>query len=186
MVKYANNIEKYQNKEITKEQMREEAIEHEKWIRNTWMKQIYIYMNNEQRPDILIMDRSLYSTIIFMKTMIKEDLMTEEDLKEISKNYENWNFLFREALIIWWNTPIEESIKRLEKRGRTGENNLEYFENLAKTYKEEILKVYPNIKIITRETLLKKDQIDEILFKLINEEEIVIRVNDYLRKYDIA
>ncbi len=98
MIKYGDSIEKYRNNEITKEQMRERAIEFEKWIRNTWMKQIYIYMTKEVRPDILLMDRSLYSTIIFMKTMIKEGFFTEEDLKEISKNYENWNYLFKRSL----------------------------------------------------------------------------------------
>ncbi len=75
---------------------------------------------------------------------------------------------------------MDESIKRLQNRGRAGENGLEYFKTLAKTYKEEILEVYPNIKVITRETLLREDQLNEVLLKFINEEEININLRSYL------
>ncbi|RHZ89132.1 hypothetical protein Glove_18g135 [Diversispora epigaea] len=79
--KYAENLEKYRKNEITKEQMELLAIEWEKEIRDKWMSQIYFQVTNNltgMKPDIIIMDRNLWSTIIFMKNMIKEGFFTEE------------------------------------------------------------------------------------------------------------
>ncbi|RHZ82224.1 hypothetical protein Glove_110g91 [Diversispora epigaea] len=150
--KYAENLEKYRKNEITKEQMELLAIEWEKEIRDKWI--------------------NLWSTIIFMKNMIKEGFFTEESLVKITENYKYWRFFTREALVIWWNTPTEEIIKRLIKRNRGGEGDLEYFRNLIKTYKEYMPEVYQNIKIINRETLVTIEELDELLPEILNEKKI--------------
>ncbi|RHZ88644.1 hypothetical protein Glove_21g240 [Diversispora epigaea] len=173
--KYAENLEKYRKNEITKEQMELLAIEWEKEIRDKWMSQIYFQVTNNltgMKPDIIIMDRDLWSTIIFMKNMIKEGFFTEESLVKITENYKYWRFFTREALVIWWNTPTEEIIKRLIKRNRGGEGDLEYFRNLIKTYKEYMPEIYQNIKIINRETLVTVEELDELLPEILNEKRI--------------
>ncbi|RHZ48206.1 hypothetical protein Glove_555g8 [Diversispora epigaea] len=173
--KYAENLERYRKNEITKEQMEILAVEWEKEIRDKWMSQIYFQVTNNLtgiKPDVIIMDRNLWSTIIFMKNMIKEGFFTEESLKKITENYEYWKFFTREALVIWWNTPTEEIIKRLIKRNRRGEGDLEYFRNLIKTYKEYMPEVYQNIKIINRETLVTIEELDELLPEILNEKRI--------------
>jgi len=104
-----------------------------------------------------------------MKLMEKEGFFTKERQKEISRNYKNWSWLIRESLIIWWKTPVEETIKRVEKRGRAGEENLEYYKRLNEVYEELMLKIFPNLKVITRETLLTTDQVEELIPNLLNE-----------------
>ncbi|RHZ86964.1 hypothetical protein Glove_41g18 [Diversispora epigaea] len=173
--KYAENLEKYRKNEITKEQMELLAIEWKKEIRDKWISQIYFQVTNNltgMKPDIIIMDRNLWSTIIFMKNMIKEGFFTEESLVKITENYKYWRFFTREALVIWWNTPTEEIIKRLIKRNRRGEGDLEYFRNLIKIYKEYMPEVYQNIKIINRETLVTIEELDELLPEILNEKKI--------------
>jgi thymidylate kinase/8-oxo-dGTP pyrophosphatase MutT (NUDIX family) len=179
LLEYGRNLEKYRKNKISKEEMRKNAIKFEIWIRDNWMEQIYLKMTNVGRCDFLILDRNLHSTLIFMETMKKEGFLEEEDIKEISKNYKYWNFLNREALVIWWNTPLEESIKRLQNRGRDAEKDIEYYKTLHETYSENILKVYPNIKIVTKETLVEKDQLDELIPDIINEKEINNRARSY-------
>ncbi|RHZ86071.1 hypothetical protein Glove_55g42 [Diversispora epigaea] len=102
--KYAENLKKYRKNEITKEQMELLAIEWEKEIRDKWMSQIYFQVTNNltgMKPDVIIMDRNLWSTIIFMKNMIKEGFFTKESLDKITENYKYWRFFTREALVIW-------------------------------------------------------------------------------------
>src|SRR6185436_11688253 len=96
-----------------------------KWIRDNWMTQIYNCIAFEEKTDVILMDRNLSSTRAFMKTMEKGEYFEKEDIQEICKNYKPWERLFREALVILWNTPIEETIKRLNFRGRLGEEDLE-------------------------------------------------------------
>src|SRR5947208_6145008 len=122
-------------------------------------KQIFEYMFKKKKPDILLMDRNLFSTVIFMKVMGEEGFYPEEHQKWTSKNYKYWNWLIKEALVIWWKTPVEETIKRLTIRNRTGEDGLEYYRKLDKNYRKYMLEVYSNIKVITKETLLSKEQI---------------------------
>ena len=101
--------------------------------------------------------------------MEKEGFFTKEKQEEVNKSYRNWSWLIRELSIIWWKTPVEETIKRVEKRGRTGEENLEYYKKLNEVYEELMLKVFPNLKIITRETLLTTDQVEELIPNLLDE-----------------
>ncbi|RHZ62076.1 hypothetical protein Glove_344g72 [Diversispora epigaea] len=153
--KYAENLKKYRKNKITKEQMELLAIEWEKEIRDKWMSQIYFKVTNNltgMKPDVIIMDKNLWSTIIFMKNMIKEGFFTEE-----------------KALVIWWNTPTEEIIKKLIKRNRGGEEDLEYFRNLIEIYKEYIPEIYQNIKVVNRETLVTIKELDELLSEILNE-----------------
>ena len=169
IVNYGSNFKRYKEGEITKEQMSTIAEDLETWIRDEWMKQIFEFYMRDRKPSILLMDRNLFSTLIFMKLMEKEGFFTKERQKEISRNYKNWSWLIRESLIIWWKTPVEETIKRVEKRGRAGEENLEYYKRLNKVYEELMLKIFPNLKVITRETLLTTDQVEELIPNLLNE-----------------
>lgn len=89
------------------------------------------------------------------------------------------NSLKREATVIWWNTSKEENIKRLIKRGRTAEKDLEYFKTLSEIYKENIIEVYQNIEVITRETLLTEEQVEEYLPYILNEEKVKNRTNSF-------
>src|SRR6185436_5931444 len=120
-------------------------------------------MTRERKPDILIMDRNIFSTEIFMDVMDKIKIYPKEDQKITCENYKYWEFLKREAEVIWWNTPVDENISRLIKRGRAGEEDLEYYQNLNQAYKKCMPKIYPNMKIITRETLLTEEQLVEVL-----------------------
>lgn len=169
IVNYGNHLKKYQENEITQEQMIKEAVKLENWIRNEWMKQIYQFTIKENKPDILLVDRNLFSTIIFMKLMNEEGIYPKEDLQITCKNYKYWEFWKREAKIIWWKTPTEESLKRLISRGRAGEQNLEYYKNLDRVYEENMLNIYPNVEVITRETLLSKDKLKEVIPLMIKE-----------------
>lgn len=179
IVKYAQKRRQFQNKEITQEEMRKEAIDLEEWIRDTWMEQIHDCLTRKlikNKPDVIIMDRNLFSTEIFMQTMEKERLITKQDIERISENYKYWKPLLQEALVIWWNTPKEETIKRLTQRNRPGEEDIKYFSNLYETYRENILKIYPNIKIITNETKVKRGQIEEYIEDIIDEKKIYSKI----------
>ena len=171
IIKYGDNLEKFRNNEISTEQMREIALVHEKWIRNIWMEQFHEFMHKEQKPDYLIVDRSLFSTMFFIITMIKEEFYIERDMKETCKNYEYWEFWRREPLVIWWNTPHGEIIKRLTRRGRPGEKDLDYFQKLNETYSEYMVKVYPNLKVVSKETLIEEERISEFIPAILNEKE---------------
>jgi len=118
------------------------------------------------------MDRTLFSIIIFMKLMEEEGFLPEEEQKEISKDFKNWEFVKREALIIWWNTPLETAIKRLQKRGRAGESDIKYYEKLHQVYANQMVKEYKNVKVITRETQLTQTEVEEFIPEIINEKEI--------------
>jgi thymidylate kinase/ADP-ribose pyrophosphatase YjhB (NUDIX family) len=179
--KYGENLEKFRKQELDREQFRKETIEWEKWIRDNWMTQIYICMAHEEKPDVILMDRNLMSTKFFMETMRKEGYFEEEDKEEICKNYKQWEGLLREALIILWNTPIEETIKRLRFRGRPGEEDIKYFQTLAETYQENAIKIYPNVKVITKETLIPKEEINSFITSIINEKEIYSRIRGYYK-----
>ena len=173
--KYAEDLEKYKNGKITAEQMELIATKWEEEVRDKWMSQIYFQITNNltgTKSDVIIMDRNLWSTVIFMKNMIKEGFFTEGSIKKVTENYKYWKFFTREALIIWWNTPTEETIKRLIKRNRGGEGDLEYFRKLIETYKEFMSEVYQNIKIINKETLVEIEELDELLPEILNEKRI--------------
>ncbi|RHZ58156.1 hypothetical protein Glove_375g74 [Diversispora epigaea] len=169
IINYGSNLKKYKEKEITKEQMEEIAIELEEWIRDKWMKQIFEFYTRERKPSILLMDRNLFSTLIFMKLMEEEGFFSKEKQEEVSTNYNNWSWLIRESLVIWWKTPVEETIKRVEKRGRTGEEDLKYYKNLDEVYRKLMLEIYPNLKVITRETQLTTEQVEELIPNLLDE-----------------
>ena len=173
IVKYGSSLENFKENKITKEQMTVEAIKLEEWIRDVWMQQIFRFFVKEVKPDILLMDRNIFSTEIFMETMRTEGFFPIENQMEVSKNYKYWEWLKREALVIWWKTPVEEVLKRLERRGRTGEKDLEYFRKLDETYRERMLEVYPNVKVITRETLIPKERIGELIPNILSMEEYV-------------
>jgi len=174
IVDYGKNLKRFKENKITRGEMIIIAIKLETWIRNTWMKQIYEFMIRERKPDILIMDRNLFSTEIFMDVMDKIKIYPKEDQRITCENYKYWEFLKREAEVIWWNTPVDESINRLIKRGRAGEEDLEYYQNLNQAYKKCMPKIYSNMKIITRETLLTEEQLVEVLPTIFGERIIEI------------
>ncbi|RHZ86640.1 hypothetical protein Glove_48g167 [Diversispora epigaea] len=115
------------------------------------------------------MDRNLFSTLIFMKLIEEEGFFSKEKQKEVSTNFNNWLWLIRESLVIWWKTPVEETIKRVEKRGRTGEEDLKYYKNLDEVYRKSMLEIYPNLKVITKEIQLTTEQVEELIPNLLNE-----------------
>jgi thymidylate kinase/8-oxo-dGTP pyrophosphatase MutT (NUDIX family) len=171
IIKYGSNLKDLKENKITKEEMITEAIKLEEWIRDTWMQQIFRFVTRETKPDILLMDRNIFSTEIFMEVMGTEGFLPKENQIEISKNYKYWEWFKRESLVIWWKTPVNEMLKRLEKRGRTGEGDLEYFRKLDETYRKRMLEVYPNVKVITRETLIPKERIHELIPNILSMEE---------------
>jgi thymidylate kinase/8-oxo-dGTP pyrophosphatase MutT (NUDIX family) len=179
--KYGENLKKYKGQELGREEFRKETIKWEEWIRDNWMTQIYDCMAFGKKPDVILMDRNLISTKFFMKTMEKGEYFEKEDTQEISKNYKYWEELFKEALVILWNTPIEETIKRLNFRGRPGEEDLEYFKTLAKTYQENAINIYPNIKVITRETNIPPNKLKYFISDIINEKKIYQRIRAYYK-----
>jgi thymidylate kinase/8-oxo-dGTP pyrophosphatase MutT (NUDIX family) len=179
--KYGENLKKYKKQELGREEFRKETIEWEKWIRDNWMTQTYECMAFGKKPDVILMDRSLISTKLFMKTMEKGKYFREEDTQEVSKNYKHWEGLLREALVILWNTPIEETIKRLNFRGRPGEEDVEYFQTLAETCQENAISTYPNIKVITRETNIPQNKLKYFISDIINEKEILQRIRTYYK-----
>ncbi|CAG8815879.1 21001_t:CDS:1 [Dentiscutata erythropus] len=120
----------------------------------------------------MLMDQNLMSTKFFMETMRKEGYFKEENKEEICKNYKQWEGLLREALIILWNTPIEEVIKRLRFRGRPGEENIKYFQTLAEIYQENAIKIYLNVKVIIKEILIPKEEIKCFITNIINKKKI--------------
>ncbi|RHZ86484.1 hypothetical protein Glove_50g21 [Diversispora epigaea] len=130
IINYGSSLKKYKEKKITKEQIEEIAIELKEWIRDKWMKQIFEFYTRDRKPSILLMDRNLFSTLIFMKLMEEERFFSKEKQKE--------SWLIRESLVIWWKTPVEKTIKRIEKQGRTGEEDLKYYKNLDEVYRKLI------------------------------------------------
>ncbi|RHZ77521.1 hypothetical protein Glove_177g94 [Diversispora epigaea] len=112
IINYGSNLKKYKEKEITKKQMEVFATELEEWIRDKWIKQIFEFYTRNRKSSILLMDRNLFSILIFMKSMEKERFFSKEKQKKVSTNYNNWSWLIRESLVIWWKTPVEETIKR--------------------------------------------------------------------------
>lgn len=175
---FAKTLQEYKKGQSneSKRSMNKMAVKLETWIRDNWMKQIYECFTLEINYDVIIMDRNLFSTEIFMKNMIKEGFLQERDRLEISKNYKQWNFFLRDASVIWWNTPLSENINRLQKRNRSEEKDLEYFKQLHHTYRKWMTRTYRNINIITKETLIPIEQIKEFIPGIINEEEIYRKV----------
>ncbi|RHZ72878.1 hypothetical protein Glove_236g98 [Diversispora epigaea] len=91
--------------------------------------------------------------------MIKEGFFTNESLNKITENYKYWKFITREALVIWWNTPTEEIIKRLIKHNREGKGDLRYFRNLIETYREYMPE---KRKRTEKEIIIENYNLDEV------------------------
>ena len=58
---------------------------------------------------------------------------------------------------------------------------MKYFKTLAKTYQENIINIYPNVKVITRETNISKDKLEDYISDIINEKEIFQRIRTYYK-----
>ncbi|CAG8720955.1 6024_t:CDS:2 [Dentiscutata erythropus] len=128
----------------------------------------------KNKPDILIMNRNLFSTIIFMDMMGSTGIYPKEEQQITCENNKYWEYIKRDVEVIWWNTPVEESIKRLICRGRVREIDIDYYRSLDQAYKKCMFEIYPNMKIITKETLLIVEQLKEFLPNILNKKIIKI------------
>ena len=115
LIEYGNNLQKYKEKQISQEEMIKVTVKFETWIRDKWMEQIYNFTTKEVKPEVLIVDRNLFSTLIFIELMNKEGIYPTVEKYTTTENYKYWEFWKREAHVIWWKTSIEENIKRLFK-----------------------------------------------------------------------
>lgn len=165
--KYGNDLEALKQGRINIDQMIETAINWEKYIRDYWMAQIFMQMTKEEQPEVLVMDRNLFSTCIFMKQMQKQKFYPETEYEKTAENYHQWNFLKREAQVYWIKPTLATTIKRLVKRARNGETDIEYFKGLYQTYQEELTTIYPNIKVIGQQ--IEKDPETQEYIRLCEE-----------------
>lgn len=98
--------------------------------------------------DIFILDRSIFSDPQFMK--VNRDLgnVSEMEMRHYLEWWNMWKDVmpFTPNLFIYLNISVEESMKRIPIRGRTGEHmvSVEY-QSLLKKYHDEVFGLWVNI-----------------------------------------
>ncbi|CAG8599262.1 6593_t:CDS:1 [Diversispora eburnea] len=145
------------------EELRRVGILLEEGIINGHKKQDYEILSKKNEAEIILKDRGLISTRVFIRNMIKDEIL-KEDEKELVKNHEQFESSIERITekVILWGTEEKEMIKRLRNRNRSNEKeNVEYFIGLRDTYLEEFPKLGEEIQIIGKQTLYKEGSNEE-------------------------
>jgi deoxyadenosine/deoxycytidine kinase len=153
---------------LFRQKLRQSAINLQRKIYEEYQKVYLNYMKLEVKPDILLMDRSTQSTLIFMDLMIEENIITTNDKEEITKNYHNTvSFMMSNCKVIFWKPSLKKIIERINIRNRKMEKNLnDYIFKLNYMYLENLPYYYESYKRIT---LNAENDFDNIPLNIIKE-----------------
>lgn len=117
---------------------------------------------NYEKIDLIIMERSLYSSIIFFcNLLLADNLITQEFYSIIMNAYQDFeDIIIHPNIVIYFqidNSDITILKTNIQKRQRKGENiiSIEYLKKLNNIYNQEIKK-YKNVSTINIKMLKTK------------------------------
>lgn len=128
--------------------------------RYAFATQIYLLNRRfQQHQEIIwrggsaVQDRTIYEDSIFAKMLAKSGLMDERDYRTYINLFRNMsNFMCKPNMIVYLDVSAEESLARIQKRGRDVEAGItiDYLEALYAGYEEfidDISRVIPVIRV---------------------------------------
>lgn len=117
-----------------------------------------------QKGSCCLIDRSLIGDYVFATLQQQENNITNEDFEIYKSVYKQFSE-FKPDVIIYLDSTIETQLKRILKRGRSGENayQIKYLEKLNSVYKDVLKESFNNTIYIDWNCDITEENIIHIL-----------------------
>lgn len=118
------------------------------WVIKCYYDQLKQLTETSTNEHIIIMERNIYSTNIFLKALHKQDILSKFSISLLSKNVEEIisNFFganqFGTDKLYFIDTPTDICFDRIEIRNRNGENNAPMMKHHLQELEKEFSKLY--------------------------------------------
>jgi len=117
-----------------------------------------------QKGSCCLIDRSLIGDYVFATLQQQENNITNEDFEIYKSVYKQFSE-FKPDVIIYLDSTIETQLKRILKRGRSGENayQIKYLEKLNTVYKDVLKESFNNTIYVDWNCDITEENITQIL-----------------------